>query len=106
MLGILGDVADRVPMAPRNEKDLLFVLGETRTELSGSEWAHVVHRHLGGYPPQVDYTREKQLAAVIAAAARVGHISAAHDLSEGGLAQALVESTLRHGCISGSRPDV
>jgi phosphoribosylformylglycinamidine synthase subunit PurL len=108
VLGIVGDVADRVPMGLRNEKDLLFVLGETHTELSGSEWAHVVHQHLGGHPPVVDYAREKQIAAVIAAAARVGHISAAHDISDGGLAQALVESTLRHGvgAIIGFAADV
>ncbi len=29
----------------------VFLLGETREELSGSEWAHVVHGHLGGRPP-------------------------------------------------------
>ncbi|OLB79290.1 MAG: phosphoribosylformylglycinamidine synthase II [Actinobacteria bacterium 13_2_20CM_2_71_6] len=97
VLGILDNVAERVPMGLRNETDLLFLLGETRTELSGSEWAWVVHRHLGGQPPQVDLAREKLLAEVIAAAAQVGHLSAAHDLSEGGLAQALVEATLRYG---------
>ncbi len=97
VLGVVDDVAERVPLGLRHETDLLFVLGETRAELSGSEWAHVVHHHLGGHPPEVDFAREKQLAEVIAAAAKVGHLSAAHDLSDGGLAQALVESTLRHG---------
>ncbi len=97
VLGVLDNVAERVPMGLRQEKDLLFVLGETRAELSGSEWANVVHGHLGGQPPQVDFAREKQLAGLIAAAAKVGHLSAAHDLSDGGLAQALVECTLRYG---------
>jgi len=97
VLGVLDNVAERVPLGLRHETDLLFVLGETRTELSGSEWAHVVHRHLGGRPPEVDFAREKLLAETIAAAAKVGHLSAAHDLSDGGLAQALVECTLRNG---------
>src|SRR5207248_4849938 len=52
---------------------------------------------LGGHPPEVDLGREKLLAEVIAAAAKVGHLNSAHDLSDGGLAQALVEATLRHG---------
>jgi phosphoribosylformylglycinamidine synthase len=52
---------------------------------------------LGGRPPVVDLAREKLLATVIAAAAERGHLSAAHDLSDGGLAQALVESCLRYG---------
>jgi len=97
VLGVLADVAERVPMGLRPEPDILFLLGETRVELSGTEWAAVVHGHLGGRPPAVNLGREKLLAAVIADAARRGHLAAAHDLSDGGLAQALVEVTLRHG---------
>ena len=36
-------------------------------------------------------------AGLLAEAAAVGHLTAAHDLSDGGLAQALVESCLRRG---------
>ena len=101
VLGVLDNVAERVPMgfAPTtgNDHDLIFLLGETRLELSGSEWAWVTHQHLGGVPPQVDLTRERILGELIAEAARVGHLRSAHDLSDGGLAQALVESCLRRG---------
>ncbi|HEX2774840.1 MAG TPA: phosphoribosylformylglycinamidine synthase subunit PurL [Micromonosporaceae bacterium] len=101
VLGVLDNVADRVPMGfapPSNpEGDAIFLLGETRTELSGSEWARVAHRHLGGSPPRVDLDRERALAGLIADAAQVGHVRSAHDLSDGGLAQALVESCLRYG---------
>ena len=96
VLGVLGNVADRVPMGLRTEGDVLILLGETRPELSGSEWAWVEHGHLGGRPPAVDLPREKALAAAISAAAERGLLSAAHDLSDGGLAQALVEACLRH----------
>ena len=44
----------------------VFLLGETREELSGSEWAHVVHGHLGGLPPRVDLAAEQALAALLA----------------------------------------
>jgi phosphoribosylformylglycinamidine synthase len=97
VLGVLENVADRVPMGMRNEGDMLVLLGETRAELSGSEWASVVHGHLGGRPPQVDLAREKLLATVIAGAAERGLLGGAHDLSDGGLSQALVESCLRNG---------
>jgi phosphoribosylformylglycinamidine synthase subunit PurL len=100
-LGVLDNVADRVPMGfvPRSggDHDQLFLLGETHVELSGSEWAWVTHEHLGGIPPQVDLARERQLGNLLAAAGRVGHLSSAHDLSDGGLAQSLVESCLRRG---------
>ncbi|WP_309299409.1 phosphoribosylformylglycinamidine synthase subunit PurL [Phytohabitans aurantiacus] len=101
VLGVLDDVSQRVPMGfpkPANpEGDIIFLLGETRVELSGSEWAWVTHEHLGGVPPRVDLPRERTLATVLAEAARVGHLSAAHDLSDGGLAQGLVEACLRNG---------
>ncbi|WP_435823592.1 phosphoribosylformylglycinamidine synthase subunit PurL [Micromonospora haikouensis] len=101
VLGVLDDVASRVPMGfvPRTggDHDQLFLLGETHVELSGSEWAWVTHEHLGGIPPQVDLGRERQLADLLAEAARVGHLSSAHDLSDGGLVQSLVESCLRRG---------
>jgi len=84
-------------MGFRQDGETLVLLGETREELSGSEWAWVTHRHLGGVPPKVDLDREKLLGEVLVAGSRDGMLSAAHDLSDGGLAQALVESCLRNG---------
>jgi phosphoribosylformylglycinamidine synthase subunit PurL len=97
VLGILANVAERVPMGLQNDGDLLYVLGDTHEELSGSEWAWVEHGHLGGQPPRVDFAAERTLAMTVAAAAARGQVTTAHDLSDGGLAQALVESCLRRG---------
>jgi phosphoribosylformylglycinamidine synthase len=97
VLGVHDDVAQRVPMGFSAQKDILFLLGETRPELSGSEWAWVEHEHLGGTPPQVDLGAERRLGEALAQAASHGLIRSAHDLSDGGLAQALVESCLRRG---------
>ena len=55
-----------------------------------------MHGHLGGVPPVVDLGAERALAQMLHAA--VGLVTSAHDLSDGGLAQALVESSLRHMC--------
>ncbi|MEU4692173.1 phosphoribosylformylglycinamidine synthase subunit PurL [Actinoplanes sp. NPDC023714] len=99
VLGIFDDVARRVPMGfPPPAKaggDLLYLLGETRNELSGSEWAWVTHGHLGGKPPKVDLAAEQALGRLMSRASKAGLVSAAHDLSDGGLAQALLESCLR-----------
>ena len=96
VLGVIDDVATRIPTGLGNPGDTLVLLGETHDEFGGSEWAHVVHAHLGGHPPKVNLQREQAIAGVL----RTGAVSAAHDLSEGGLAQALVESVLvtGHGC--------
>ncbi|NUS41081.1 MAG: phosphoribosylformylglycinamidine synthase subunit PurL, partial [Terrabacter sp.] len=96
VLGVMDDVRRRVPMGFANDGDVIVLLGETYAELSGSEWAWTQHGHLGGIPPAVDLAGEQALAAVMKRAAEVEHVSAAHDLSDGGLAQALVESVLRH----------
>ena len=66
VLGVIDDVTRRTPSGFVAAGEPVFLLGETREELSGSEWAHVVHGHLGGLPPQVDLAAEKALAALLA----------------------------------------
>jgi phosphoribosylformylglycinamidine synthase II len=96
VLGVFDDVARRTPIGFKNDGESLLLLGETAEELSGSEWAWAIHGHLGGIPPKVDLAREKLLADILIAGSRDGMLSAAHDLSDGGLAQALTEACLRH----------
>src|SRR5688500_369888 len=96
VLGVIDDVRARVTQGFRRAGEHVLLLGETREELSGSTWADVVHDHLGGRPPVVDLAAEQALAAVLREAGRRGLLSAAHDLSDGGLAMALVEGCLRH----------
>ncbi|MEU7166654.1 phosphoribosylformylglycinamidine synthase subunit PurL [Streptomyces morookaense] len=97
VLGVIDDVNRRTPMAFREEGQLLYLLGDTREELGGSAWSQVVHDHLGGLPPKVDLARERLLAEILISASRDGMIDAAHDLSDGGLIQAVTESCLRGG---------
>jgi phosphoribosylformylglycinamidine synthase subunit PurL len=97
VLGVVDDVTARTPVGFDAPGRALFLLGTTGEELSGSEWAHVVHGHLGGLPPEVDLAAERTLAQLLVDAAGQGLLAAAHDLSDGGLAQALVEAALRRG---------
>ena len=73
-----------------------------------SSWAHVVHGHLGGVPPAVDLAPSSGWPLLLAGS-RDGLLTAAHDLSEGGLAQALVEAAwsarpAAGSCCPGRRP--
>ncbi|MFE5737393.1 phosphoribosylformylglycinamidine synthase subunit PurL [Streptomyces celluloflavus] len=97
VLGVIDDISRRTPIAFADEGHLIYLLGDTKEELGGSAWSQVVHDHLGGLPPAVDLGREKLLAEILISASRDGMVDAAHDLSDGGLIQALVESCLRGG---------
>jgi phosphoribosylformylglycinamidine synthase len=95
VLGVIDDVARRIPSGWQDDGNNLYLLGVTRDELDGSVWADVIHSHLGGRPPKVDLAYEKKLAELLHGASLQGLIASAMDLSEGGLAQALTESVLR-----------
>ncbi|MCS5717188.1 phosphoribosylformylglycinamidine synthase subunit PurL [Herbiconiux sp. CPCC 205763] len=97
VLGVIDDVARRIPSGWQDEGSNLYLLGVTRAELDGSAWAGVVHDHLGGRPPIVSLAAEEQLSGLLRAGALEALIDSAHDLSDGGLAQTLAESVLRFG---------
>jgi phosphoribosylformylglycinamidine synthase len=97
VLGVIDDVARRIPSGWQDAGNNIYLLGITRDELDGSVWSEVIHDHLGGKPPVVDLAQEKALAELLQGASLQGLLASTHDLSEGGLAQTLVESTLRFG---------
>ncbi|MCY0904071.1 phosphoribosylformylglycinamidine synthase subunit PurL [Arthrobacter sp. H14-L1] len=94
VLGVFDDVARRTPSGWVEDGQAIYLLGTTADELDGSEWANL-RGHLGGQPPRADLALERQLGEILVNASRDGMVDSAHDLSEGGLAAVLVESSLR-----------
>jgi phosphoribosylformylglycinamidine synthase len=97
VLGVIDDVARRTPMAWGPDGELIYLLGTTRPEFGGSEWAHAEHGHLGGLPPAVDLPAERVLAEILVAGSRDGMLTAAHDVSDGGVVVTLAEMALQAG---------
>jgi phosphoribosylformylglycinamidine synthase II len=97
VLGVMDDVSRRIPSGWQDAGENIYLLGTTSTELDGSAWADTVHGHLGGRPPKVDLAGEKTLAGLLQAARDEMLVSSAHDLSTGGLGQALAEAVMRFG---------
>ncbi|MGD7001387.1 phosphoribosylformylglycinamidine synthase subunit PurL [Corynebacterium halotolerans] len=97
VLGVIDDVHQAIghDLGTVAEPEKLFLLGTTRDEFGGSIWQEVSGGGLQGMPPQVDLADEMKLAEFF-----VGNtdLTAAHDLSEGGLAQAVVEMAVRADC--------
>jgi phosphoribosylformylglycinamidine synthase len=75
------------------EKDLdVIILGDSRSELGGSEWQQMFAPDGMAAPPRVDLDRERALIELMLSLHGRRLIRSAHDISNGGLAIALAES--------------
>ena len=93
VLGVIQDVRTRTPMSYNRAGLELFLLGQTRNDLAGSEWAYM-HGQRGGQAPISDLQHEMRLISVLLDGQSI--FLAAHDLSQGGLAASISEMVLRH----------
>ena len=97
MIGVLEDVTKSVGMGFTEEGDAIFLVGDCRDELGGSEYLFVEHGLEEGRPPQLNLERELNVQKFVLAGIRNGLIKTAHDCSDGGLAVAIAEC-----CIAGN----
>lgn len=95
VLGVIDDVASSIGTKAAAGQQLVL-LGETLDEFGGSIWQQVSGAGLNGMPPAVDLGNEQRLAALLSDSR--GVVAAAHDVSEGGLNQTLVELAINAGC--------
>jgi phosphoribosylformylglycinamidine synthase len=95
VLGVIDDVRTRTPMSFDRAGLQLYLLGETQNDLAGSEWAYM-HGQRGGVVPTADLQREMRLIDLLVAGRTKKIFTAAHDLSQGGLAATLTEMVLRY----------
>ena len=95
VLGVIDDVRTRTPMSFKEAGLELYLLGETHSDLAGSEWAYL-HNQRGGKAPQADLARELRLINLLVAGRTKKIFTAAHDVSQGGLSATLTEMVLRH----------
>jgi phosphoribosylformylglycinamidine synthase subunit PurL len=93
MVGILErDDAGRAISFPEANLDIVL-LGSTRDELGGSEWQQMTMPDALAQPPRVDLDAEKALVELLLSLDEHRLIRSAHDVSNGGLAVALAESS-------------
>ena len=94
VLGVLDDVRTAISnKLPATNHDL-YLLGATFEEFGGSIWQQLSTGGLNGLPPQVDLANEMKLVEFFQDAT---FVAAAHDLSEGGLAAAVMELAIHSG---------
>jgi len=94
LAGIIADVDSITPSFFQKEGDLIFLVGETRNEIGGSQYLLTLHGKREGRPPVLDMDHELNLQKFLLQGAKSKIFRSAHDLSEGGLAVGLAECLL------------
>lgn len=93
-IGMVGKIEDLKFITTsffKNENDLIYVLGDDKEEIGGSEFLKVAHNLVAGDAPSLDLQKELSLQQFLQRAIRANIIASAHDVSEGGIICALAE---------------
>ena len=88
MVGIVDDVSTTVPNTFTKEGASIILVGTTKDETGTSEYADI--NGFNGIPPTIPDNANQIIDCVIKAVTS-GHVIAAHDISNGGLAVAVCE---------------
>jgi len=91
MVGVLQDVSRATRSTFRTTGEAIVLFGESREQLGGSEYLARVHNVVSGAPPDCDLVAERAAIDALLECIGAGHVSSAHDCSDGGLGVALAE---------------
>ncbi len=95
MLGVIEDVEKhRTTPEFKNDGDVVLYIGADRVGLGGTEYLKVIHGLTTGDAPELDIPFEVNLQETLLAAIKEGFITAAHDISDGGLVITLAEMAI------------
>ena len=97
MLGVMQNKKHFTTLDFKNEKDLIFLLGPSKDDISSSEYLVNVLNIENSSVPYFDLEIEHQLHEVMNVLIKNDFLESAHDVSEGGLFTCLVESLMPRG---------
>lgn len=94
MVGLIEDLAHVTTQDVKAAGDIVFVIGETKTEFGGSELQKLLNNGvISGKAPAIDLEVEATRQQALLKAIKAGLVQSAHDVAEGGLAVAIAETT-------------
>ncbi len=91
MVGLIEELKNITTSYFKDENDLIYVLGDDKQELGGSEYMKVIHNKVAGDSPQLNLEAEKKMQDNLLSLIGKGLIKSAHDISEGGIICAIAE---------------
>lgn len=94
VVGLLDDVTNAVTANFKAEGDVAMLLGESKRDLNGSHFLELCYGELGDDAPFIDLSAEKRLQDLLIELANARLLQSAHDVSDGGLIIALIESAI------------
>ena len=92
MVGILDDFSKRMTLNFKEEGDTILLIGKAKNCIHSSEYLHKIKGVAFSPAPYFHMEEEKALHNAIAAYIKNGCLQSAHDVSEGGIMIALMES--------------
>jgi len=92
--GLIEDVTKAMNNKFKAPGEHIILIGETKTEIGGSEYTRVIHQSENGEVPTVDFTKAKDTLSDIVSVIDSKLVTASHDLSKGGLFVALTEMAM------------
>lgn len=96
MVGVNEDQHKVLMSAFQKEGNVLYLVGENRSEFGGSLYMKELYNVVAGTMPVIDYDKERALWNLVIDANKKGLLAAAKDCSSGGLAIALAKMA----CVS------
>ena len=92
-IGICEDIRECVTVDLKEAGNILFLIGDTKKELGGSEY-YKLRGVKGGLVPRTDPKVLKRSMVALLDTMKAGLVASCHDLSEGGLAVAVCEMSM------------
>ncbi len=93
-VGLIEDLEKRADVAFKAAGDVVILLGGGAGHLGQSLYQQVITGKLDGAPPPVDLLEERRTGDLVRGLIRQGHVTAVHDVSDGGLLVAVAEMAL------------
>ncbi len=94
MLGVMDDLSTLTRSDFQNEGDLIYLIGESQNDIASSQYLASFHKISASPAPYFDLEKEYAMHQVIKQLIREKLLISAHDVSDGGLYIALLESAL------------
>ncbi len=91
MVGVNDDANKVLPSSIQKEGNLIFILGETKSEFGGSLYMKKMYDKVAGIHPEVDFEKELKLWNTVIEANKQDLLVAAKDVNVGGIAVSLAK---------------